>query len=136
MNIFRIREAIIIRIPDDLERFREHDVDALIGSFRLPRTGRIPAGLRETVDMALQVGDGLLTVSETGQPGPGELFSTRRSCPSCSHGFPEPDPRMFSFHSPLGHDVVAFENEGAGALFRRACAWAAGVEPAHEEARE
>jgi type 1 glutamine amidotransferase len=33
------------------------------------------------------------------------------------------------FHSPLGHDVVAFTNPGAAELFRRGCAWAAGLSP-------
>jgi len=33
------------------------------------------------------------------------------------------------FHCPLGHDVAAFENAGAGELFRRGTAWAARLEP-------
>jgi uncharacterized protein len=31
------------------------------------------------------------------------------------------------FHSPLGHDVKAIDNPGVGELFRRGCAWAAGL---------
>jgi type 1 glutamine amidotransferase len=31
------------------------------------------------------------------------------------------------FHSPLGHDVGALTNPGAAELFRRGCAWAAGL---------
>jgi type 1 glutamine amidotransferase len=34
------------------------------------------------------------------------------------------------FHCPLGHDARALENDGAGELFRRGTAWAAGLEPA------
>jgi len=97
-------EAVLSRQFPDLARFREHDVDALLGAFSIPNSGRrVPEGLREAVDRALQVGDGQLSVAEAGSPEPGEVISTRRSCPSCSRGFPEPDPRMFSFHSPLGH---------------------------------
>jgi type 1 glutamine amidotransferase len=33
------------------------------------------------------------------------------------------------FHTPLGHDVKAVENPGAAELFRRGCAWAAGLTP-------
>jgi type 1 glutamine amidotransferase len=33
------------------------------------------------------------------------------------------------FHSVLGHDVNALANPSAGRLFRRASAWAAGLEP-------
>ncbi len=34
------------------------------------------------------------------------------------------------FHCVLGHDVVAVENPGAAELFRRGCAWTAGLTPA------
>lgn len=33
------------------------------------------------------------------------------------------------FHSALGHDVKAIRNPGAAELFRRGCAWAAGLPP-------
>ncbi len=33
------------------------------------------------------------------------------------------------FHSPLGHDVKALDNPNVAALFRRGCAWAAGLSP-------
>lgn len=33
------------------------------------------------------------------------------------------------FHCVLGHDVVAVENPGAATLFRRGCAWTAGLAP-------
>jgi type 1 glutamine amidotransferase len=33
------------------------------------------------------------------------------------------------FHSPLGHDAAALSRPGEGELFRRGCAWAAGLEP-------
>jgi type 1 glutamine amidotransferase len=36
------------------------------------------------------------------------------------------------FHSPLGHDVKAFSVPGVGELFRRGCAWAAGLPPVGE----
>jgi type 1 glutamine amidotransferase len=39
------------------------------------------------------------------------------------------------FHSPLGHDVRAFEAPGVAELFRRGCAWVAGLEPVAEQAR-
>ncbi len=32
------------------------------------------------------------------------------------------------FHSPLGHDVAAFQNPGVAELMRRGCAWAAGLD--------
>jgi len=35
------------------------------------------------------------------------------------------------FHSPLGHDVRALANPDVARLFRRACAWVAGLEPSN-----
>ncbi len=37
------------------------------------------------------------------------------------------------FHCVLGHDVAAIENEGVAELYRRATAWAAGLEPVARE---
>ena len=37
------------------------------------------------------------------------------------------------FHSPLGHDAPALANPAVGALFRRGCAWAVGLEAAAPE---
>jgi type 1 glutamine amidotransferase len=34
------------------------------------------------------------------------------------------------FHSPLGHDAAALANPAVAELFRRGCAWAAGLDPA------
>jgi len=34
------------------------------------------------------------------------------------------------FHSPLGHDAAALANPAVGELFRRGCAWVAGLHPA------
>lgn len=34
-----------------------------------------------------------------------------------------------TFHSPLGHDAAALKTPGAQELFRRGCAWAAGLPP-------
>lgn len=34
------------------------------------------------------------------------------------------------FHSPLGHDAAALGNPAVAELFRRGCAWAAGLDPA------
>ena len=36
------------------------------------------------------------------------------------------------FHSPLGHDVKAIRNPHVAELFRRGCAWAAGLSPVAE----
>jgi type 1 glutamine amidotransferase len=40
------------------------------------------------------------------------------------------------FHSALGHDVKAIRNPGAAELFRRGCAWAAGLPPVQKNQKK
>ncbi len=82
-----------------LDRYREHTIDVVVGRIEIARRGRDRLGglLRE----ALTIGRGTAAlVPERG--GAERFFSTLGVCPSCGRGFPELDPRMFSFNSPLG----------------------------------
>lgn len=56
--------------------------------------------LADSVDTALEQGDGLITVSVV--DGEDLHFSTRFSCPDCGIAYPELTPAMFSFNSPAG----------------------------------
>ncbi len=77
-----------------LDRYVEHDVDLVIG--RLPARGR---ELRELLQKALRVGDGAARVIGRGGQ---MLVSSKRACPSCGEGYPELDPRFFSFNTRQG----------------------------------
>ena len=81
-----------------LDRYREHNIEAVVGELLLTRAARQRA--RALVVRALEVGDGVLIASseERGDV----IYSTQRACPECGRSFPEPDPRMFSFNSPHG----------------------------------
>ena len=65
-------------------------------SRRAPRPRCAPAS-----QSALGYGKGVVHVLPAGATAP-EVFSTRRACPSCGRGFPEPDPRLFSYNSKHG----------------------------------
>jgi excinuclease ABC subunit A len=81
-----------------LDRFVEHDVDLPIATLEPgPRT---EAELRAALDAALLHGRGV--VHAAGDSGPVRVFSTKRACPACGTGFPELDPRLFSFNSRHG----------------------------------
>jgi excinuclease ABC subunit A len=77
-----------------LDRYVEHDVDLVIG--RLPARG---PELGELLQKALRVGDGAARV--IGRDGQ-MLVSSKRACPSCGEGYPELDPRFFSFNTRQG----------------------------------
>ena len=83
-----------------LDRFREHDIDAPVAQLtvREDEEGK----LREHVRTALELGKGLIKVMAGARSKRSELFSTLRACPSCQRGFPELDPRLFSYNSKHG----------------------------------
>jgi excinuclease ABC subunit A len=82
-----------------LDRFREHTIELPVGEFAVsPKVGR---ELRAALDVALGYGKGVVHVLAAGAKAP-EVFSSRRACPGCGRGFPEPDPRLFSHSTKHG----------------------------------
>jgi excinuclease ABC subunit A len=96
-----------------LSRFREHSIELPIGGMDV--SARSASGLRQKLDMALDLGGGIVyAVERAPEPrasGRGEvqsfkaseiIYSTQRNCPTCGRSFEEPDPRLFSFNSKHG----------------------------------
>ncbi len=81
-----------------LKRFVEHNIELPVAQVEC--TAREEASLRQRVDEALELGKGVLHV--LAGEGPVAVFSSRRACPQCGRGFPEPDPRLLSFNSSQG----------------------------------
>jgi excinuclease ABC subunit A len=78
-----------------LERFKEHTIEALIGTVE---TGGKDAG--QIVRRALEIGKGTARVSDA--RGRSHTLSTEMNCPDCGRGFEPLHPRLFSFNSPHG----------------------------------
>jgi excinuclease ABC subunit A len=93
-----------------LDRFIEHNIELPVATLTVSaaREGE----LRQALEMALEYGRGIMHVagvgagvSGAGVSGAGTdaaVFSTKRACPNCGTGFPELDPRLFSFNSKHG----------------------------------
>jgi excinuclease ABC subunit A len=81
-----------------LKRFVEHDIELPVAEVLC--TPRSEGALRAAIEQALELGKGVVHVLSPS--GAVELFSSRRACPSCGRGFPEPDPRLLSFNSSQG----------------------------------
>ena len=93
-----------------LDRFKEHDIDLPVGNLKV--TAQAENRLRDLIDTALQLGNGLVRIStaqgdEQGDRQP-TLFSTKRACANCNQSFPELDPRLFSFNSRHGWCATCF----------------------------
>jgi excinuclease ABC subunit A len=82
-----------------LDRFVEHSIELPVATLTVqPGT---ESELRSALTTALEHGKGVVHV-QNGAAGRAQIFSTQRSCPTCGRGFPELDPRLFSFNSKHG----------------------------------
>jgi excinuclease ABC subunit A len=81
-----------------LDRYREHDIDFVVGSLRLTRQRR--RAVQTLVERAVQLGQGACVVLAPGQAE--HLYSLKFFCPRCHLSFAELDPRLFSFNSRHG----------------------------------
>jgi excinuclease ABC subunit A len=82
-----------------LSRQAKHSIDVVVD--RLVVKQGLRGRLSESIETALRIADGLVTVDV----GPGTeewLLSERNACVDCGVSFPEIAPRTFSFNSPHG----------------------------------
>jgi len=82
-----------------LDRFREHTIELPVAELAV--SPRAETALRAGLQSALGYGKGVVHVLPAGAKTP-DVFSSRRACPSCGRGFPEPDPRLFSHSTKHG----------------------------------
>jgi excinuclease ABC subunit A len=87
-----------------LKRYVEHTIELPVA--QLTCSARQEVALRDGLVRALELGKGVVHV--LGAQGQTRVFSTRRACPSCGRGFPEPDPRLLSFNSSQGWCAACF----------------------------
>jgi len=82
--------------PFRLDRFKEHDVEIVVGVFEKSRGGT----RQELVDEALKLGNGTLYALDNRKQL--TVHSTERACPKCSKSFAPLDPKNFSYNSAQG----------------------------------
>ena len=95
-----------------LDRYVEHDIDLAVATLEVSAANE--GELRTTLARALELGRGVVLVEDaaSGRRRDPATYSTERTCPSCGTGFPELDPRLFSFNSRHGWCTRCF---GTGA---------------------
>jgi excinuclease ABC subunit A len=82
-----------------LDRFVEHNIELPVATLTVSAAREVE--LRRALDLALEHGRSVVHVV-SGADGAVSVFSTQRACPNCGTGFPELDPRLFSFNSKHG----------------------------------
>jgi excinuclease ABC subunit A len=84
------------KLPE-LARFKEHDIDIVVGELAI-RAGYGPQ-LGESIATALRLGGGgIVALGDCGE----RMYSERLYCVTCSIGYEDLDPRLFSFNSRQG----------------------------------
>lgn len=104
----RVRvDGAVFDLSDDItiDKSKKHTIDVYIDRFVLKEDrSQVLSRLSESVELALRMGSGTLILeSSIGSAKPTEiLFSEKFACIDCGISYPEPEPRTFSFNSPLG----------------------------------
>ncbi|MGA2778638.1 MAG: excinuclease ABC subunit UvrA [Steroidobacteraceae bacterium] len=92
-----------------LDRFTLHNIEVPVAALTV--SAGAERELRAALSVALSLGKGFVQVAIEAQASAGKAgemspalrsYSTKRACPGCGTGFPELDPRLFSFNSKHG----------------------------------
>jgi len=84
----------------DLDKNKKHTIDIIVD--RLVIGGDITERLTDSVETALKLSEGIITIAFHNNEHPDRLFSEMYACIDCSVNIEELSPRMFSFNSPYG----------------------------------
>ena len=91
-------ELVATEDVETLDKRRKHSVDAVVD--RIVARDGLESRVTDSVETALRVGEGTLTVSASRKRD--RVFSEKMACAECGHSFPELTPQSFSFNSPQG----------------------------------
>jgi len=91
-EVYRVEE------PPELDRDRKHNIELVVD--RLVIKDGVEERLTDSVETCLRESEGLLIVDV--QEGEEQLYSEKLACPHCQLSFPDLEPPLFSFNTPLG----------------------------------
>ncbi len=98
-------------LSDDIkiDKNKKHTIDVYVDRIIIKSDKQsYMARVSESVDLALKLSEGLMVLETQAPETSGDggrtetLFSEKFSCPDCNISYPPPEPRTFSFNSPLG----------------------------------
>ena len=97
-------DGILYELSDlpALDKNQKHDIDIVLD--RLVMRGDIRSRLSDSVEAALRLAEGLLTITQVSRDGndTDTTYSLNFACEEHGISFPELSPRMFSFNNPFG----------------------------------
>ncbi len=95
-------DGIVTDLDDtpELEKNKKHTIEVVVDRFKV----REDLGIRlaESFETALQLTDGIASISFMDGDDEDILFSAKFACPVCGHSISELEPKLFSFNNPAG----------------------------------
>lgn len=130
-ELIQLRQRGFIRIKLDgeirdlsedifLDKNKKHDLAVYVDRLIIKGDrGNLSARVSESVELALKLAEGQLVVESPAEGSSKEtqevLMSEKFACPHCKISYPSPEPRTFSFNSPMGAcphcEGIGFEPE-------------------------
>ena len=94
--------GVVVDLAEDiqLERNKHHDIEIVVD--RIKVKSDIRSRVAEAVELALRMGNGILTVNMPDFQDQDRTFSRSYTCTKCQIGYQPLSPRDFSFNSPAG----------------------------------
>ncbi|WP_444929576.1 excinuclease ABC subunit UvrA [Microbulbifer sp. SSSA002] len=83
-----------------LDKRRKHTVEVVVDRFKVRED--LQLRLAESFETALNLTDGIASISFMDGDQEDRLFSARHACPVCDYSLDELEPRLFSFNNPAG----------------------------------
>src|SRR3990172_4789892 len=83
-----------------LDKHKKHTIEVVVD--RLVIRPDLRRRLADSLETALRLGEGMVTVNVLGEQEKDHTFSERLACIDCGVSYPEVSPRIFSFNNPHG----------------------------------
>lgn len=91
-------KMILLENAQKLAKTKAHDIDLVVDQLVLQESQR--HRLAESINTALSLAQGRIVIEMLS--GERTSYSLHSACPICGFGFPEIEPRLFSFNNPRG----------------------------------
>ncbi len=95
-------DGVVVDLDDapELDKKKKHTIEVVVDRFKVRDDLKIR--LAESFETALQLTDGLVSMSFMDGNEDDRTFSSKHACPVCEHSLTELEPRLFSFNNPAG----------------------------------
>jgi excinuclease ABC subunit A len=83
-----------------LDKKKKHNIDVVVDRFKV--RDDLKLRLAESFETALNLSEGIASISYMDGEETDRLFSSKHACPICDYSLSELEPRLFSFNNPAG----------------------------------